>query len=335
MSPRAVGSRRSWVDVPVRVRRWVDDVLGSPVVAHADQVGGMSPGCAARVACASGRRAFVKAVGAELNPHTPTLFRRERDALGLLGSSPLWADLVASYDEDGDAEHGGDAGWVALVLEDVEGRHPDLDDDAEAAALLEATDRLVAIMAERVVDLPVPGPPLPGEPALYAPGPHDLGRVMAEWAQSVERLDELPARAVPAWVRRERDALAGLLARVRLEPVDHVVHFDIRDDNLLVRPDGGVVFLDWGAFGVGPAWTDPLLARLERVDRPWFDDSLASSPALVRAGDDVVTGVLAGLGTHLALRAHTARDVGLPGLADFRRRESARFLGGAARRLGV
>ncbi|MCM3515590.1 phosphotransferase [Nocardioides sp. P86] len=140
---------------------------------------------------------------------------------------------------------------------------------------------------------------------------------------------------MPAWVRRERDALAGLLARVRLEPVDHVVHFDIRDDNLLVRPDGGVVFLDWGAFGVGPAWTDPLLARLERVDRPWFDDSLASSPALVRAGDDVVTGVLAGLGTHLALRAHTARDVGLPGLADFRRRESARFLGGAARRLGV
>ncbi|MFT4081246.1 MAG: hypothetical protein QM638_01545 [Nocardioides sp.] len=41
------------------------------------QIGGMSPGCAARVRGADGTRAFVKAVGADLNPDTPTLFRRE------------------------------------------------------------------------------------------------------------------------------------------------------------------------------------------------------------------------------------------------------------------
>ena len=45
----------------------------------------MSPGCATRLVCADGTRAFVKAVGAELNPNTPELFRREIDRADHLG----------------------------------------------------------------------------------------------------------------------------------------------------------------------------------------------------------------------------------------------------------
>ena len=70
-APRAVGVRIGYAAVPAAVRAWVDETLGSPVVATAEQVGGMSPGCATRVTCADGTRAFVKAVGAELNPDTP------------------------------------------------------------------------------------------------------------------------------------------------------------------------------------------------------------------------------------------------------------------------
>jgi hypothetical protein len=113
--------------MPAHVQDWVADELGSPVVSGADQVGGMSPGCATRLVCEDGTRAFVKAVGAELNPRTPDLFRREVTALTLIGSHELWADLRGSYD-DGD--------WVALLLEDVEGTHPDLDDDATMDTLL-------------------------------------------------------------------------------------------------------------------------------------------------------------------------------------------------------
>src|SRR5690349_15364649 len=61
-APRAVGVRMPYADVPGHVRAWVDEVLGSPVATWADQVGGMSPGCATRVAAADGSRAFVKAV---------------------------------------------------------------------------------------------------------------------------------------------------------------------------------------------------------------------------------------------------------------------------------
>ncbi len=128
-APRAVGRRASYAAMPAHVHDWVESTLGSPVVAAADQVGGFSPGCATRLVCADGTRAFVKAVGAELNPHTPTLFRREVLALTLLGSHPLWADLLASYDA---GPEGGD--WVALLLEDVEGAMPDLADDATMAS---------------------------------------------------------------------------------------------------------------------------------------------------------------------------------------------------------
>ena len=113
--------------MPQHVRDWVADELGSAVATAADQVGGMSPGCATRLVCEDGTRAFVKAVGTELNPRTPELFRREVTALTLIGSHHLWADLRGSYD-DGD--------WVAILLEDVDGTHPDLDDDATMDTLL-------------------------------------------------------------------------------------------------------------------------------------------------------------------------------------------------------
>jgi hypothetical protein len=91
--------RTAYREIPARVRDWVSEALGSPVVSWDEQTGGMSPGCATRLVTADGTRAFVKAVGAELNPDSPSLFRREVEALGLIGDDPLWADLVASYDD--------------------------------------------------------------------------------------------------------------------------------------------------------------------------------------------------------------------------------------------
>lgn len=323
-APRAVGVRAAYPSVPTPVREWVATTLGSPVVGIHEQVGGMSPGCATRVVCADGTRAFVKAVGTALNPHTPVLFRREVLALELLGRDPLWAGLLASYD-DGD--------WVALLLEDVEGSHPDLSLDAEMERLVRQTDELSAVMGTRVDALPAPVPGTDPN-ALYRPGPTDFGAVAAGWLDAFEHAHELPADLLPPWVLPRLDELHDGVVGLGEEAMDTVVHFDIRNDNLLQRPTGDLVFLDWGAFGRGPAWLDPLVARLERVDRPWFDASLASSPALRDAGDERVTSWLVGMGVHLAWRAHSAVDVNLPTLAAFRRTESARFLAAAGRRLG-
>jgi hypothetical protein len=311
-APRAVGVRLPFDSVPGPVRTWVEATLGSPVVTADEQVGGMSPGCATRLTCADGTRAFVKAVGAELNPDTPTLFRREIGVLQHLGGNALWARLLASYD---------DGAWVALLIEDVEGRHPDFADDAELASVLDATDRLSTVLQERAV---------PAALDLV-----DVPSVFGKWAATLDSLADAPAAApLPDWVRVDPGGWAAVLRDHAARPADHVVHWDIRIDNLLRRTGGEVVFFDWGMAARGPAWVDPLLARMERVDDAWFDTSIAASPALAAAGDEAVTAFLAGFGAHLAVRSVTAVDVNLPTINDFRRTESRRMLQAVARRTG-
>jgi Phosphotransferase enzyme family len=316
--PRALGVRAPYAAMPEVVRVWVDETLGSPVVSGVDQVGGMSPGCATRVVCGDGSRAFVKAVGAELNPDTPNLFRREVLVLELLGRHELWAGLLASYDEDG---------WVALLLDDVDGRHPDLRDDATMQRLLTATDELDRVLVARVPDPPAPDP--------KNGGLNDMARAYRLWQEALDAAPSLPEGLVPPWVFDHEEAVRAQITALAEQPARHLVHWDVRNDNLLVRPDGRLVFLDWGMSGLGPAWLDPLLARLERVEDPWFDASIASSPALAAAGDDVVTTWLTAMGTFLTWRNHTAIDVNLPALREFRRTESKRFFTAAARRLGI
>lgn len=311
-APRAVGVRLTYDAVPAPVRSWVEDRLGSPVVATVEQVGGMSPGCATRLTCADGTRAFVKAVGSERNPDTPGLFRREIGALGHLGEHELWARLLASYD---------DGAWVALLIEDVDGRHPDFTHPGELEAVLSGTDRLASVLQERGV---------PASVDLV-----DVASVFRKWADCLETLADAPdAAPLPPWLRTDPRGWADVLRAEADRPMTQVVHWDIRIDNLLMRPGGEVVFVDWGMAARGPAWVDPLLARLERVDEPWFDESTAASPALADAGPEVVTAFLAGFGAHLAVRSVVAVDVNLPTLNDFRVRESRRMLGAVARRTG-
>ena len=311
-APRAVGVRLTYDAVPAAVRAWVEEQLGSPVVATAEQVGGMSPGCATRLTCADGTRAFVKAVGAELNPDTPGLFRREIGVLRHLGEHELWARLLASYD---------DGAWVALLIEDVEGRHPDFADPAELESVLTGVERLADVLQRRDV---------PASVDLV-----DVAHVFGKWADSLATLADAPAATpVPDWLRADPEGWAEVLRHHAALPMPHVAHWDIRVDNLLRRSGGEVVFVDWGTAARGPSWADPLLARLERVDDPWFDTSAASSPALAEAGEEAVTAFLAGFGAHLAVRSVVAVDVNLPTLNDFRIRESRRMLEAVARRSG-
>src|SRR6476646_477055 len=116
----------------------MERALGSVVVSAATQQGGFSPDVAARLVTASGRRAFVKAVGPSLNPKTPSLFRPEITAVQAIGPLPSAPALYDVYD-DGD--------WVGLLFEDIEGRlpaHPweQADADRVLDAVAELTEAL-------------------------------------------------------------------------------------------------------------------------------------------------------------------------------------------------
>lgn len=141
---------------------------------------------------------------------------------------------------------------------------------------------------------------------------------------------------LPAWlVDRTDEFKERHEALIAAATGDNVVQGDIRNDNLIVRDDGSVVFVDWGMARRGPSWVDPLLVRLEWVEQSVFDELVGRSPALNRLGDDHVTTFLLALGGWLAYRTTVAVDINLPTLNDFRKTESARLLEGARRRLGL
>jgi hypothetical protein len=82
--PAAAGVRLDWPGLPAEVRAAVEAACGAPVTAAQTQPGGFSPGAAARIRCADGRRWFVKAVSAEVNEDSPKMHRREARVLTAL-----------------------------------------------------------------------------------------------------------------------------------------------------------------------------------------------------------------------------------------------------------
>lgn len=316
VTPRAQGERIPYAAAPEPVRAWVEVQLGAPVVSAVTQVGGFSPGTAARLVTSEGRRAFVKAVGDDINPDTPNLFRHELSVLSALPEVPYRAALRASYD---------DGAWVGLLLDDVEGRHPDLHDDGDHEAVRSAVVEQSRELTPDPLRLDVP----------------DMSATVTRWHRAVVRALDEGIATFPAWFLAERDVLLGRLeSLVARMPAESWVHLDVRDDNCLLRADGSAVLLDWGMSRSGPAWIDQVLLAVHRVDTTAFDDEVAhlvhlspsSAPGSQR--DDDVTDLVLSLGASLAAIAHRVVP-GLPAIGAFRRREADRLLEGARRRLGA
>jgi serine/threonine protein kinase len=231
LRPRAVGVRIRFASVSPSVRSWLAARFG-PVEVVAEHIGGMSPGCATTLQTLDDGRIFVKAVGVELNPDTPNLFRREISVLSKLPPAPYRTRLLDFFDDDG---------WVAVVLEDVPGRVPDLADPHEFAA--------VASVVHRQVEEFTPAPPGIDVPTLES--------AVRRWLTRWDDLSFDPGRVLPSWALARFDELHDRVRSLagRTEATS-LCHFDTRDDNLLIRDDGQIVILDWGMPCLGPAWLD-------------------------------------------------------------------------------
>ncbi len=308
VSLRAVGVRLSYDAIPSPVRYWVEETCGAPVVDAVTQPGGMSPGCAARLRFADGTRAFVKAVGADLNPQTPDLFRLEIEVLSRLPAVPWRPRLQASYD---------DRGWVALLLEDIAGRHPDWADDRDVRRVLGAVQRQSKELT------PVPS-------GIDVPSVADQA---LRWTDTLQTATPAELAALPDWLDLSSPKISGLISPLAEElRGDTLCHWDVRNDNILMRADNSVVLVDWGVARRGPSWVDQAVFALEWADTPRFDKMMAAhrTPDL---DDDVLTGLLLLFGAYLTVMGTRPAPPGLPTLPAFRGREGARFLDGAHRRL--
>lgn len=295
---RAHGERITWGHLPAAVRGWVETEQG-PVVEVAPQQGGFSPGTADRVRSVGGRTAFVKAVGEQLNPHTPDLIAREISVLRDLPESARAPRLLSSFDQVVEGNR-----WVALLVEDIPGRHPLTPwRHAEVEAALEALGALVA-------------QPLPADIAL--PGlDEDLAQDLGCWPA----VRAQPPADLDPWVEDSAERLAALAATAPARLAgDHLVHVDIRSDNLLVTDAGEVRVVDWPWACRGAAWFDTLTLLLN-VRVHGGPDVAAYSPHLSGLGatDDDVDAVLAGLLGYFVHAARLPPPAGLPTVRAFQR----------------
>ncbi len=266
-----------------------------------DQVGGFSPGAAARLKASDGRRVFVKAFSPDLNPDAPDMYSAEAGVVVNLPASVPSPRLLWSYDE-------GPGGWVMLVFEDIEGRNP------TTPWKPDEIDRVVDALISLSTSL---------TPAPIGAGRSDdiFGRRICGW----NLLQEEPWRALGRWSSHHLSRPAELERQaVKAGEGETLLHLDIRADNLLLTPDR-VYIVDWPHVGIGAPWVDFVFfaPSVAMQGGPDPDTLLLWHPAARTADEDSVTAVIAAVAGFFTQRCLLPAPPGLPGLRAFQAAQGA------------
>jgi aminoglycoside phosphotransferase (APT) family kinase protein len=293
--------------VPPAIRETIEQRLGARVERAVTRPGGFSPGLAATLELADGRRVFAKAVGPEPNPDSAGMHRDEaRIAEALPPDAP--APRFFFSVEDG--------GWVALVFEHVDGHEPGL---PWRAGELERVLEMLTALAAALTPAPIAAPSIAEHFDELFHGWRSLEAPEDDWAAAqLGELRELEAR----WA----EAAAG----------ETLLHCDVRADNVLLTPER-VVLVDWPHACLGAAWVD-LLAFLPSVamqggPHPW--QVWESHPVARGVSTERLQPVLAALAGFFAYRATLPPPPGLPTLRAFQAGQGREALAWLKRSLGA
>lgn len=225
--------RLEWQHLPPQIRDLISERCGSLVVAAESQGGGFTPGFASVLTCADGGRHFVKAASVTAQRPFAESYREEARNLRALPHEAPAARLLWSHEQD----------WVVVGLEYVEGQAPArpwrID---QLTRVLDALEALAADLTPAPQDLALDT--FAAETAAW-PGAWDHVRRTRGDLPHLEEAAELAAAAAVA--------TAG----------ETLVHTDIRDDNLLLEPDGRVRICDWNWPVLGAPWLDTVFALIQ------------------------------------------------------------------------
>ncbi|WP_328917257.1 MULTISPECIES: phosphotransferase family protein [unclassified Streptomyces] len=300
MTPPTTG-RLGWTDLPRLLRDNLTGALGAPVTDVVTPKGGFGHQLAAALTADNGSRAFVKAA-----PDGDPLSASNLHEAHVLAALPAGAPAPSLL-----GIHRA-AGWTAVVIEHLDGPHPDLSpgstDPGHIWALLDK---------------------LTGEPAptAYAAAvttgrPSTTARLHG-WAQ----LAADPPADLPSAARARLPRLAELEASwPDLAHGTRIVHGDLRADNMVRDADRGVTFVDWAHATTGPACIDAVslapqlvLAGADPADVARALDEHPAATAEPRAA----TAFLAALTGHWHRNARLPEPPGAPGLRDYQHRAAS------------
>ena len=316
LPPSDRGVRLDWSDIPERVRSDIERWLDCTVVDAITQPTGFSPGVAARLAARSGRRVFVKAVGPEPNADAPGIHRREIRIVSSIPCSAPVPRLLWCHDE-------GEGGWVVLVFEDIDGRHP------MQPWQIGELDRVTAAL-ENLNMLLTPSP-LPAS-LIGAAGERFVRgwrRLCDERPSHLDRLDE--------WSRRHLEALAAIEDTVggALEG-DTLLNVDIRADNILFNAEG-TWFVDWPHAMVGPPWLDivAFAPSVAMQGGPPPEKVIARHSKIGATAHDSITTAIVALAGYFTYQAVQPPPPGIPTVRAFQEAQGAVARGWIAQRTGL
>jgi aminoglycoside phosphotransferase (APT) family kinase protein len=288
------GVRLPWAQVPAGLRHAAERLLGGQVAEAVTQPGGFSPGAAARLRLDTGRRAFAKAVGPELNPDSPGIYRAEARIAAALPASVPAPRLLGSLDEDG---------WVLLLFEDIDGAMPA---QPWQPAELERVLAAVADLALALTPAPIAAPAAADSHAASFRGWQHLARAAAAGADDMSSLDP--------WARDRLAALAELeTGWAEAASGSSLAHSDLRADNIMLTRDR-VVFVDWPWACLAAPWFDlvMMLPSVAMSGGPPPEDILAAHPVSRSADPAAVTSVLAALAGYFIRQSRQPPPPGLP-----------------------
>lgn len=286
-------SRIQWNQIPLKVRNALEDIMGSPVAIAVSQAGGYSPGTADRITTLAGDRFFVKAVGTPINIDSPAIHRKEILVMNSVTEHLLGSGLVGSYD---------DGEWVALVFRDIEGRHPDLSNSRDRELVMEALRELTSS-------------PLSAEAQKILPSlSDDVAYAFDAW----KRIDAEPVPGLNPWIIDHFDRLSSIAesASSRVKG-NHLVHTDLRKDNILISGDKAFI-IDWPWAAAGVPWFDVLTVIMDAtVHNMKFDavKEIKVNPLLEMCSPDDIDSVISGM---MGYFFDCARKPSPPGIANLR-----------------
>jgi len=253
--------RLEWVHLPPHVRALVEARLGSPVVDARTRTAGYTPEFSSVLTTAAGTRHDV---------HAASVTAQRAFAAALRGRAAVLAALPAGvpaprlrWAHGADARTGASEEWVVLETEHHDARMPLRPwDPREMAAALDALERCAALLT--------PAPDAADTPA--------LGAEVAGWSELWEEVRVI----LPGMAEHLDEAVDLAAGAAEAAAGDTLVHFDVRDDQFVVRADGSVLLGGWDCPVRGADWVDTVLALLGPRGDGHDVDALLETRALTR-----------------------------------------------------